>query len=121
MQAARRVLSNGQGRVRIDRTRIQAAGNPHDGNPALRVRTPVFHDGPLNGRRPAITRQKGGMHVERRQTRRGQHGVRQNQAIGGHNQHIRLQSGQLSLSRDIFQTSRLQDRKIQLLGHSLDR
>ena len=42
------------------------------------------------------------MHVERRQARRGQHGVRQNQAIGGHNQHIRLQSCQLGLGRDIF-------------------
>ena len=61
------------------------------------------------------------MHVERRQARRDQYCVRQNQAIGGHNQHIRLQSCQLGLGRDIFQASRLQDWQVQLLGHSLDR
>ena len=61
------------------------------------------------------------MHIDGGQPWRGQHGIRQNQAIGGDNQHIRPQSSQLSLSLVIFQALRLERRQTQFPRQTLDR
>ena len=84
-------LEDGHDMTCTHRTRVQAGFHLHDADAGLRI---ASLDGPLDGGCTAPARQQRGMDVQTAQPGQIQHRLRQQQAIGGHHHHVRLQGSQ---------------------------
>ncbi len=71
--------------------------------------------------RAAVARQEGRVHIEAPVARQIEHGLRQDQAIRGHRDHIRLQRGQRGQRIGLPQRAGLLHRQIVGQGKGLDR
>ena len=84
-------LKDGHHVTRPHRARVQPRFHLHDADAGLGI---ASLDGPLDGGRAAPARQQRGMNVQAAQPGQIQHRLRQQQAIGGHHHHVRLQGPQ---------------------------
>ena len=75
---------------------IQARIHLHDGHAGVGI---ARFNGPVDGRGTAPARQQAGVDVQAAQPGQIQHPLRQQQAIGGHHQHIKLGGLQGGLAR----------------------
>jgi hypothetical protein len=75
--------------LREHRARVEPGIHSHDGDASLTV---ASEQGALNGRCPPPARQQRGMNVPRAKRRQVEHLGRQQQPIGGDNEHLGLRS-----------------------------
>ena len=114
------MVIEGQGGAGVYRTGVQLAHHTHDGNACAGIGLPVLHNGALDGRCPAPAGQKGGVHVKGGETGQIQHRLGQQQAVGGHYQHVRGVGGQTGHGGGILKTFRLFDGQTQFQGRAFD-
>ena len=72
--------------LRDDRAGVEARIHLHDGDAGFFV---AGKDGPLDGRGPTPARQKGGVDIQRPKRCNVEDALRQDQAIGSHNERLR--------------------------------
>ena len=95
VQLARRHLgAYGDGLGQAHRAGIKAFLHAHHHNGGLGV---AGHDGPLDGRRSAPARQRGGVQVEAAEARRSEDRPRQQQPVGDDDRGIRIERGKFPL------------------------
>ena len=87
---------------------VQPHVHLHDGDAGFGIPCP---DGTLDGRGTAPARQQGAVHVDAAQTRRIEHGLGQDQAIGHYHHQVGAEGSQFGLRRFIAQGGGLIDRK----------
>ena len=101
-----------------NRPGIQPCLHLHDAHASLCI---PGHDGAMNGGGPPPPGQEAGVDIQTATRGRIQNRLRQNEAIGHHHRHIRLERHKFRLRARIPQAHRMAHRQATRLGSRLDR
>ena len=97
--------------------RIKPALHAHDGDAREMV---AVHDRPLDGGRAPVLGQERAVDVERPDGRDVQHGLGQDEAVGGDDQRVGAEPGERGAVGFVLEVERLEDRDAEFLRQHLD-
>ena len=114
----RLIRVNGGGPLGNDIPGVQRQSHVHDGHPGLLL---SVQDGPVNGGRPPVLGQQGGVHIDAPQPGIGQNLLGQNPAVGRHHDEVGRQLDNGLQRRAVPEFGGLKDRQAVGLGTALHR